>query len=231
MRYLADLLTLTRLILSLILITISFIGGTPEQAFIIFLTAELTDTFDGTCARKWPFPKDKTPKYRKYAAQFDIVSDVLLAAGQVLFCALRVNWIVGLIVILYYTVICGSLELILYGKLFGHPDNCTKNSLTARSFPLAKKIVLARRYLYTICLGVVNAVILFATNWPGPVKYGLFAFGCSIFVFIWFFLRQRRKNVSRDAVDIEQKLTKEAVKKPSIGKHREPKKSTVSKSH
>ena len=231
MRYLADLLTLTRLILSLILITISFIGGTPEQAFIIFLTAELTDTFDGTCARKWPFPKDKTPKYRKYAAQFDIVSDVLLAAGQVLFCALRVNWIVGLIVILYYTVICGSLELILYGKLFGHPDNCTKKSLTARNFPLAKKIVLARRYLYTICLGVVNAVILFATNWPGPVKYGLFAFGCSIFVFIWFFLRQRRKNVSRDAVDIEQKLTKEAVKKPSIGKHREPKKSTVSKSH
>ena len=221
MRYLADILTLTRLILSLILITISFTGGTPEQAFIIFLTAELTDTFDGTCARKWPFPKDKTPKYRKYAAQFDIVSDVLLAAGQVLFCALRVNWIVGLIVILYYTVICGSLELILYGKLFGHPDNCTKNSLTARNFPLAKKIVLARRYLYTICLGVVNAVILFATNWPDPVKYGLFAFGCSIFVFIWFFLRQRRKNVSRDAVDIEQKLTKAArhdSEKQSAGK-------------
>ena len=210
MRYLADILTLTRLILSLILITISFAGGTPEQAFIIFLTAELTDTFDGTCARKWPFPKDKTPKYRKYAAQFDIVSDVLLAAGQVLFCALRVNWIVGLIVILYYTVVCGLLELILYGKLFGHPDNFTKNSLTARNFPLAKKIVLARRYLYTICLGVVNAVILFATNWPDPVKYGLFAFGCSIFVFIWFFLRQRRKNVSRDAVDIEQKLSKVA---------------------
>ena len=210
MRYLADLLTLTRLILSIILIVISFTGGTPEQAFVIFLTAELTDTFDGTCARKWPFPKDKTPKYRKYAAQFDMVSDVLLAAGQVLFCTLRVNWPVGLAVILYYTVVCASLELILYGKLFGHPDNCTKNSLTKRNFPLPKKIVLARRYLYTICLGVVNAVILFATNWPDPIKYGLFAFGCSIFVFIWFFLRQRRKNVSRDAVDIEQKLTKEA---------------------
>ena len=210
MRYLADLLTLTRLILSIILIAISFTGGTPEQAFIIFLTAELTDTFDGTCARKWPFPKDKTPKYRKYAAQFDMVSDVLLAAGQVLFCTIRVNWIVGLVVILYYTVVCASLELILYGKFFGHPDNCTENSLTKRNFPLAKKLVLARRYLYTICLGVVNAVILFATNWPDHVKYGLFVFGCSIFVFIWFFLRQRRKNVSRDAVDIEQKLSKEA---------------------
>ena len=210
MRYLADLLTLSRFILSIILIVISFTGSPAENAFIIFLTAELTDTFDGTCARKWPFPKDKTPKYRKYAVQFDIVSDVLLAAGQVLFCTLQVNWIVGAIVIIYYTVICGTLELILYGKFFGHPDNCTKNSLTSRNFPLAKKIVLARRYLYTICLGIVNAFILFATSWPEPVKIGLFIFGCSIFVFIWFFLRQRRKHVSRDAVDIEKELTHSA---------------------
>ena len=228
MRYLADLLTLTRLILSIVLIVISFTGGTPEAAFIIFLTAEFTDTFDGTCARKWPFPKDKTPKYRKYAAQFDMVSDALLAAGHVLFCTLRVNMAVGIAVIIYYTIVCGILELILYGKLFGHPDNCTKNSLTARNFPLAKKIVLARRYLYTICLGIVNAVILFATNWPDPVKYGLFVFGCSIFVFIWFFLRQRRKNVSRDAVDIEQKLAKEA-KKPTTTKPAS-KKSSATKS-
>ncbi len=213
MRYLADLLTLTRFILSIILWILAFVGSPAENAFIIFLTAELTDTFDGTCARKWPFPKDRTPKYRKYAAQFDMVSDALLAAGQVLFCTLQVNWIAGVIVIIYYTFVCGVLELVLYGKLFGHPDNCTKNSLTNRNFPLAKKIVLARRYLYTICLGVINAFILFATNWPEPVKYGLFAFGCSIFVFVWFFLRQRRKNVSRDAVDIENKLTASAKTK------------------
>ena len=212
MRYLADLLTLTRFILSIVLIVISFTGGTPEAAFIVFLTAEFTDTFDGTCARKWPFPKNKTPKYRKYAAQFDMVSDALLAAGHVLFCALRVNMIVGIIVIIYYTLICGILELVLYGKLFGHPDNCTKNSLTRRNFPLAKKIVLTRRYLYTICLGVVNAFILFATSWSMPVKIGLFIFGCSIFVFVWFFLQQRRKNVSRDAVHIEKELSNIAKK-------------------
>ena len=210
MRYLADILTLSRFILSVILIALSFIGCPVENAFIIFLVAEFTDTFDGTCARKWPFPKDKTPKYRKYAAQFDIVSDVLLAAGQVLFCALQVNAVVGIVVIVYYVLICGVLEIVLYGKLFGHPDNCTKNSLTKRNFPLAKKIVLTRRYLYTICLGVVNAFILFATNWPTPVKYGLFIFGCSIFVFVWFFLRQRRKNISRDAVEIENRLAEKA---------------------
>lgn len=213
MRYLADLLTLTRFILAIVLLFLAFSGGSPEAAFIVFLTAEFTDVFDGTCARKWPFPKDKTPKYRKYAAQFDIVSDVLLAAAHVLFCTLQVNFIVGSIVIFYYLIICGILEFILYGKLFGHPDDCTKNSLTNRNFPLAKKIVLTRRYLYTICLGIVNAFILFATNWPDPVKYGLFVFGCSIFVFTWFFLSQRRKHVSRDAIEIEEQLSKKKAKK------------------
>ena len=213
MRYLADLLTLSRFILSIILMVLAFVGSPAENAFIIFLVAEFTDTFDGTCARKWPFPKNKTPKYRKYAAQFDMVSDVLLAAAQVLFLTLQVNLIAGLVIIVYYVVVCPVIELIIYGKFFGHPDNCTKNSLTKRNFPLAKKIVLARRYLYTICLGIANAFILFATNWSDPIKYGLFVFGCSIFVFIWFFLRQRRKNISRDAVDIEKELTKKAKKK------------------
>ena len=208
MRYLADLLTLSRFILSIVLLVLAFVSGSADAAFVIFLTAELTDTFDGTCARKWPFPKNKIPKYRKYAALYDMVSDALLAVAQVLFVTLRINVIAGLIVIIYYTVICGTIELIVYGKLFGHPDNCTKNSLTRRNFPLAKKIVLARRYLYTICLGILNAFILFATSWPLPVKIVLFAFGCSIFVFIWFFLRQRRKNVSRDAVEIEKELAK-----------------------
>ena len=212
MRYLADILTSSRLILSIILLVLAFVGSPAENAFIIFLVAEFTDTFDGTCARKWPFPKNKIPKYRKYAAQFDMVSDVLLAAAQVLFLTLQVNLVAGLVIIAYYVVVCPAVELIVYGKFFGHPDNCTPTSLTKRNFPLAKKIVLTRRYLYTICLGIANAFILFATNWPEPVKYGLFIFGCSIFVFIWFFLRQRRKNISRDAVDIEKTLTKKSKK-------------------
>lgn len=212
MRYLADLLTLTRFILATVLLILSFTGGAPETAFIIFLVAELTDAFDGTCARKWPFPKDKTPKYREHAAQFDMASDVLLAAAHVLFLTLRVNLIVGLSIIFFYTVICGAIELLVYGKFLGHPDNCTKNSLAQRNFPLAKKIILTRRYLYTLALGVTNAFLLFATSWPDPAKYTLFAFGCSIFVFAFFFLRQRRKNISRDAVELENKLTKQSKK-------------------
>lgn len=212
MKYLADILTFSRFILAIVLTVLSFTGGSPESAFIIFLVAELTDAFDGTCARKWPFPKGKEPKYRKYSAKYDMFSDVLLTSAQVLFLTLRINWIVGLIIIAYYLIssICG--DLLVYGKIMGHPDDCKNNSLAKKNFPLAKKIILTRRYLYTICLGVVNAIILFATNWPDIVKYSLFIFGCSIFVFIWFFLRQRRKNISRDAVEIEKELTKKAQK-------------------
>ncbi len=210
MRYLADILTFSRFLLAGTLLILSFVGSPAENAFIIFLVAEFTDAFDGTCARKWPFPKNKTPKYRKYAAQFDMVSDVLLAAAQILFCTLRVNWTFGLAIIIFYTVVCGAIELVVYGKFLGHPDNCTENSLARRNFPLAKKIILTRRYLYTIALGLTNAVILFATSWAEPVKYGLFAFGCSIFVFVFFFLRQRRENISRDAVELEEKLTKKS---------------------
>lgn len=209
MKYLADLLTLARFVLAIVLLVLAFIGGSAESAFIIFLVAVLTDAFDGTCARKWPFPKNKTPKYRKYAAKYDMLADVLLAAAQVLFVTLQVNWAVGLCVIIFYIVVCGIIELVVYGKLLGHPDDCTPNSLAKRNYPLAKKVILTRRYLYVVCLAVTNAVILFATSWPEPVKYGLFVLGCLILVFLWFFLRQRRENISRDAVEIEKKLLKQ----------------------
>ncbi|MBR3138852.1 CDP-alcohol phosphatidyltransferase family protein [Candidatus Saccharibacteria bacterium] len=210
MRYLADILTLSRLILATVLFILALAGGSPEAAFIIFLVAELTDTFDGTCARKWPFPKNNTPKYRKYAAKYDMFSDVLLTAAQVLFLTVRVNWIAGLVFIIYYLVSSAGGDLLVYGKILGHPDDCTETSLTKRNFPLAKRIVLTRRYIFAICLGLINAFILFATSWPIWVKWALFAFGCLIFVFVWFFLRQRRHNISRDAVDIEKKLAKSA---------------------
>ena len=213
MRYLADILTLSRLIIAIVILILALTGGAPEVVFILFIIAELTDAFDGTCARKWPFPKNKTPKYRKYAAIFDMVADVALAGFQVIFVILQINQPLGLAIIIYELVSSIGGDLLVYGKILGHPDNCTKNSLASRNFPLAKKIILTRRYIYTLCIGFVNAVILFATNWPDPVKYGLFAFGCSIFVFAWFFLRQRRQNISRDAVDIEKKLIQKSQRK------------------
>lgn len=212
MRYLADLLTLTRLILSLVLLVLAIVGCPAENAFIIFLVAELTDTFDGTCARKWPFPKNKTPRYRKYAAKYDMFADVMLCGTQVLFVINQINLPVGIIIAAYYLVSSIGGDLLFYGKTLGHPDDCTKNSLVHKNFPLAKKLLLARRFLYAFCLGLVNAIILFATSWALPVKITFFVIGCLIYLFVWFFLAQRRKNISRDAVNIEKALSKKAKK-------------------
>lgn len=209
MRYLADILTLSRLIIACIMLVLDIVGAPAEVIFILFIIAELTDAFDGTCARKWPFPKNKTPKYRKYAAKFDMFADVILCGAQILYVINQINQPLGLAIAIYYVVSSIGGDLLVYGKILGHPDDCTKNSLTKKNFPLAKKIILARRYLYATCLGIVNIVILFATSWPLPVKISLFIFGCSIYLFVWFFLRQRRHNISRDAVDIEKKLSRQ----------------------
>ena len=212
MRYLADILTLSRLIIACIMLVLDIVGAPAEVIFILFIIAELTDAFDGTCARKWPFPKNKTPKYRKYAAKFDMFADVILCGAQILYVINQINQPLGLAIAIYYVVSSIGGDLLVYGKILGHPDDCTKNSLAKKNFPLAKKIILARRYLYATCLGIVNIVILFATSWPVPVKISLFIFGCSIYLFVWFFLRQRRHNISRDAVDIEKKLSKQSTK-------------------
>ena len=212
MRYLADILTLSRLIIACIMLVLDIIGAPAEIIFILFIIAELTDAFDGTCARKWPFPKDNTPRYRKYAAKFDMFADVILCGAQILYVINQINQPLGLAIAIYYVVSSIGGDLLVYGKILGHPDDCTKNSLAKKNFPLAKKIILARRYLYATCLGIVNVVILFATSWPLPVKISLFVFGCLIYLFVWFFLRQRRHNISRDAVDIEKKLSKQSKK-------------------
>ena len=82
-KYFADILTFTRIILATTLIVVAIIGDNPgynSVAFVLFVVGELTDAFDGTCAMRWPFPKDKTLKYRKYAAVYDMVADAVLVA-------------------------------------------------------------------------------------------------------------------------------------------------------
>ena len=206
-KYLADLLTLTRFILSVVLIVLAFVNGSIAAGFLIFVLGELTDAFDGTCATKWPFPKNKTPKYRKYAAKYDMLTDALLAFAMILFFIFRVNFVAGIIIFATYTVIGLTIEFIVYGKMFGHPDDCTKNSLTMRNFKKAKKIILMRRKFYLAMIALVATWTLYASEWPMLTKIIITVVALIISAFLWFFLAQRRHNISRDAVKIEQKLS------------------------
>ncbi|MBR3254411.1 hypothetical protein IKF88_01600 [Candidatus Saccharibacteria bacterium] len=208
--YFADLLTLIRFIISIVLIILAVFNSQADigTGFLLFAIAELTDAFDGTCAARWPFPKNKTPKYRKYAAQYDMYADALTAIATILFFILRVNLVAGLIITISYGIIALAVEAIAYGRLFGHPDNCTPNSLTKRNFKLAKKIILARRMLYIALIALVTFWLLYASNWLFTVKIAITVVVLIIGVFLWIFLSQRRHNISRDAVHIEKELSK-----------------------
>lgn len=206
-KYLADLLTLIRFILAIILIVLSFTGGALSAGFLVFVLGELTDAFDGTCATKWPFPKNKTPWYRKYAAKYDMLTDGLIIAAMLLFFIMRVNLVAGLIIGLGYGTISTIIELIVYGKIMGHPDDFKSGSLSAKNFPLAKKIILTRRMVYLALLATVAIWTLYASEWPLVVKITITVVAALVSVFLWFFLAQRRHNISRDAVNVERKLS------------------------
>lgn len=208
MRYLADILTFSRIILATALTCMSFCSAPLHAAFIVYMLGEITDALDGTCAAKWPFPKNKTPWYRKYAAKYDMFADGFIALSMVLFFSLRVNLIAGLSMLIPYFIIGLIIEFTVYGKFLGHPDDCTKNCLMRRNFKLAKKIILARRNVYLAILFTMAVWTLYASEWSLLTKNILMSIGLAGSLFFWIFLSQRRHNISRDAVDIEKKLTK-----------------------
>ena len=208
MRYLADILTFSRFGLAAALLIMCFTDAPLHTAFIVFMIGEITDALDGTCASHFPFPKGKIPKYRKYAAKYDMLADGLLAFSVVLFFTLRVSLVTGIILFATYPLISTILEFIIYGKFLGHPDDCTKNSLMHRNFKLAKFIVLARRNVYLAIMFMIAVWILYASEWPLLTKNIIMSIGIAGSLFFWIALSTRRHNISRDAIDIEKELSK-----------------------
>ena len=208
MKYLADILTFTRIILATVLTCMSFCYAPLHAAFIVYMIGEITDALDGTCASKWPFEKGKAPWYRKYAAKYDMFADGFIALAMVLFFSLRVNLLAGLCMLIPYLIIGLIIEFVVYGKFMGHPDDCTKNCLMRRNFKLAKKIILIRRNVYLAILFTMAVWTLYASEWSLLTKNIIMGIGLAGSLFFWIFLSQRRHNISRDAVDIEKKLSK-----------------------
>lgn len=208
MRYLADILTFSRIILATALLAMSFFDAPLHAAFIVYMVGEITDALDGTCATRWPFPKNKVPWYRKYASKYDMFADGFIALSMVLFFSLRVSLVAGLCFFIPYLIIGLIIEFVVYGKFLGHPDDCTKNCLMRRDFKLAKKMILVRRNVYLAILFTMAVWTLYASEWTLLTKNIIMGIGLAGSMFFWIFLSQRRHNISRDAVDIEKKLSK-----------------------
>lgn len=205
-KYLADILTFSRIALAVFIIVWGFVGGCVEVFLIAFVVAELTDSFDGYCSRRWPFKNP--PAYRKYAVAVDIFADMFLWFAAVLFFTLRINLVVGLITMFGTAAITGLIEIIVYRRFFGHPDNFAKGSLCDTNFKLAYKIVMVRRWFYLATLALIIVWSLLVTSWLNVTKIVLLVVAGLIAVFLWFFLETRRKNISRDAIELEEKMKK-----------------------
>lgn len=208
MRYLADILTFSRIGLSIALFIMIFTNAPIHAAFIVYMVGEITDALDGTCASKFPFPKNKIPRYRKYAAKYDMLADGLLAFSVVLFFTFRVSLVTGVILFATYPLIATILEFIIYGKFLGHPDDCTKTSLMHRNFKLAKTIVLTRRNVYLAIMFMIAVWMLYVSEWSLLTKNIIMGIGIAGSLFFWVALSTRRHNISRDAIDIEKELSK-----------------------
>ena len=206
-------MTFGRILLAILLFNLAFTRVEIGTGLLVFLLGELTDAFDGTCATRWPFPKDKTPRYRKYAAKYDMLADALMALSMVVFFSLRVNLVAGVVIFLAYVIFALVVEFVVYGKLFGHPDDCTAKSLMKRDFKTAKRLVMVRRSIYLGLMAVISLATLYASNWIPAVKIGVTVLAGAVSVFLWFFLAQRRHNISRDAVEIEKKLNRKSPKR------------------
>ena len=194
--------------LSVALLVMIFTDAPIHAAFIVYMIGEITDALDGTCATHFPFPKNKIPRYRKYAAKYDMLADGMLAFAVVLFFTIRVSLITGIILFATYPLISTILEFIVYGKFLGHPDDCTKTSLMHRNFKLAKTIVLARRNVYLAIMFMIAVWMLYASEWSLLTKNIIMGIGIAGSLFFWIFLSTRRHNISRDAIDIEKELSK-----------------------
>ena len=212
MKYFADILTFLRLVCAILIFLGVRLEWPVEVGLILFGIGELTDAFDGFCAKKWPFPENEVPKYRKYAAKYDMIADVLLWGGAVIYFMMMVNLGLGLVILGVMLILAYVVELRVYGRLFGHPDDCEKWSLCAQDFGKAKKIILARRMAYLLTIGILVLGMIFATSWAMWAKILLVALGVGIGGFLWFFLKTRRKNISRE-VDLEKALAKKASEK------------------
>jgi len=215
--YLADILTFIRVVLSCILIWNAFYGSSVGLGFVLFVLAELTDAFDGYCSRRWPYAARKEPWFRKYAVKYDMFADAFLWFAVVLFFTFRVDIWAGLILFEVTLLGCGVVELLVYGKFFGHPDDCLSFSLCRRNFKLAKKLVMARRWYYLGTVILMAVWILMAAEWDLWVKIMIGVVGVAICVFLWFFLETRRKNISRNAIKLEKQMLKnESQKKTRV---------------
>lgn len=103
MKYLADVLTLFRLIAAFA-VAYLIITEMWSAALVVFLVASLSDALDGLCARRWPYsPADEArlPWRRIDPHAIDNIPDALMVALAVIALTLSFDYWIWLFVLIY----------------------------------------------------------------------------------------------------------------------------------
>ena len=162
MHYLDDVLTALRFVGAVVISCLCGVGPEVAAAVLaIFVLAELTDAFDGECARRWPYPADgKRRWWRVHAETLDQVADLALAAAVLLYVGLYLQPVLAVTIFIVTVVVAVPVQIWRNQRIRRIPNEDDD--------PLRVRVILARRVLYLagiVALVLTLLVAVLGDNW------------------------------------------------------------------
>lgn len=176
--HLADVCTLVRFACVVFLVVWAFWRGSVAGALTAFVLGELMDGLDGSLARKYPYPRDG--KYRwwrdgcngQLPEIYDQVADILLGLAALLYVGLNIHPGLALWIVSVGVAIAVPIQIWRAWRIRLIPNEDDD--------PLRVGVILVRRMLYLLAIGVVVLAMIIALPTAGYVK--LFLVACGVVV-------------------------------------------------
>ena len=202
--HIADVLSLLEVLAVVAIVVCTVMGAKPEPVLLLFGFGELCDAFDGTCARRWPYPNDgkrrpwRNPTFIKH---YEWTKDICLGLATLIYIIIRVDLLTG--------IVCTSLALVfglsmqVYAGSLWMWANAAVQSERKRAKArqeLESYYVKRRIYLYIPSIVTLVLTLLYATSWLLVVKT-LLLFGLTMFgIFLWDVKSDRRTSENPDGL-------------------------------
>ena len=155
MYYLADVLTLLRVVGTAAILGLAGFGDAADTltVLVLFALSELTDAFDGMAARRWPYPQDgKRRWWRTYAEEIDQIADLALGGAATLFVGLHLAPGLALAIAVGAVGFALPVQIWRQYRIRRIPyEECD---------PLRVRVILARRWLYLVALAALILCML-----------------------------------------------------------------------
>lgn len=183
--HLADALTALEIVSAVTIIGMNILQIPANWVIWVFAIGELCDAFDGICARRWPYPDDKTYRWWRAPSTVQFLehfSDILLLSACSAFLIFRAHVIIRILTITCTVVIaaiCLAVEIELQTDEFYtmQPER-------------AKEVILWRRKVYLVGIALGVAFLIFSTSWNFWIKIAC----CGIGIGIGLYLRKKKRD-------------------------------------